>query len=107
MKKYIHIFDEWDVVERAMRPWFERPAGQYTTRSDYPAPPLPVGTFYARKRRAEGDQWVVCRIWLDDSHGIFVDTEEILAFVWWEKILSVHESKQEARQELVRLVLRK
>jgi hypothetical protein len=60
-----------------------------------PQPPLPIGTFYARRRQAEGDQWVVCQISPEPY------------FPWSEKILSVHESKQEARQELVRLVMGK
>jgi hypothetical protein len=59
-----------------------------------PEPPLPVGTFYARRHLPDRDQWVVCQI--SRKHQGYVP--------WSEKTISMHRKKEEARQELVRLV---
>jgi hypothetical protein len=75
MKKRIHIFDEWDV-------------------SLPPEPPLPIGTFYAR--RHTNNQWAVCQISL--HYG---------SVSWSDKILSIHPTKEEATKNLIQLVLKK
>jgi hypothetical protein len=57
-------------------------------------PQLPIGTFYARTY--EGDQWAVCQLL----------SERISPNVA-EQIISVHQTKQEATQALMHLVIRR
>jgi hypothetical protein len=57
-------------------------------------PQLPIGTFYART--VEGDKWAVCQLL---SKRISPNVAE--------QIVSVHQTKEEAKRALIHLVLRK
>jgi len=74
----------------------------HTTDPVPPLPPLPIGTRYARRHQPGSDQWCVCQI--SSKHH----TESPRADVpWSEQIISVHDTKQEAKRELIRLITKK
>jgi hypothetical protein len=67
-----------------------------------PLPPLPIGTFFVRKHQPDSDQWAVCRI--SPKHYKKSPRADI---PWSEKIISFHQTKEEARQQLIRLVTKR
>lgn len=62
-----------------------------------PLPPVPLGTFYARRHKAGSEEWCVCQISHEDHGDI----------PWSEKILFTRATKQEAKQELIQRVTSK
>jgi len=64
-----------------------------------PEPPLPIGTFYARRQRPNSEEWVVYQI-SPKPYGLG-------GIPWSAKVISKHPTKQAAKQELIRRITKK
>jgi hypothetical protein len=62
-------------------------------------PQLPIGTFYAR---TSGEQWAVCQL---EQRAVPMPFGQISPNIA-ERVISVHEKKEEAKRALIHLVLR-